>query len=162
MPKLLRTVIVVSYSGVCPSRLMRPCWADTNSTWQPGVFTRVQWQHELRWQNKQPQVQRCTSDICERLQYWAVWARTLDYENPGFESCAAVLKPWARFFTLHCSSSLSCINEYLAIGSGGYVYEQPSRINGNLRLDAYQRIWDGVWLYRSVREVKCKTGYCAI
>ena len=26
------------------------------------------------------------------------------------------------FFTLHCSSSLSCINEYLAIDSGGYVY----------------------------------------
>ena len=46
--------------------------------------------------------------------------------RPGFESCAAVLKPGA---TLHCSSSLSCINEYLAIDSGGYVYEQPSCIN---------------------------------
>ena len=45
--------------------------------------------------------------------------------EPGFESCAVVLKPWARFFTLHCSSSLSCINEYLAIDSGGYVYAQP-------------------------------------
>ena len=33
----------------------------------------------------------------------------------GFESCAAVIKPWASYFTLHCSSSLSCINEYLAI-----------------------------------------------
>ena len=31
--------------------------------------------------------------------------------EPGFESCAVVLKPWASFFTLHCSSSLSCINE---------------------------------------------------
>ena len=30
--------------------------------------------------------------------------------EPGFESCDAVLKPWASFFTLHCSSSLSCIN----------------------------------------------------
>ena len=49
--------------------------------------------------------------------------------EPGFESCAAVLKPWASCFTLHCSSSRSCINEYLAINSGGYVYEQPSRIN---------------------------------
>ena len=37
-----------------------------------------------------------------------------------FESCAAVLN-WAVFFTLHCSSSLSCINEYLAIDSGGYL-----------------------------------------
>ena len=45
--------------------------------------------------------------------------------EPGFESCAAVLKPWASFFTLHCSSSLTCINEYLAIDSGEYVYEQP-------------------------------------
>ena len=49
--------------------------------------------------------------------------------EPRFESCAAVLKPWASFFTLHCSSSLSCIYEYLAIDSGGYVYEHPSRIN---------------------------------
>ena len=48
--------------------------------------------------------------------------------EPGFESCAAVLKPWASFFTLHCSSSLSYINEYLAIDSGGYVYEQSLRI----------------------------------
>ena len=45
--------------------------------------------------------------------------------EPGFESCAAVLKLWASFFTLHCSSLLSCINEYLAIDSGGYVYAQP-------------------------------------
>ena len=29
--------------------------------------------------------------------------------EPGFVSCAAVLKPWACFSTLHCSSSLSCI-----------------------------------------------------
>ena len=45
--------------------------------------------------------------------------------EPGFESYAAVLKPRASFFTLHCTSSLSCINEYLAIDSGGYVYAQP-------------------------------------
>ena len=34
----------------------------------------------------------------------------------------------AIFFTPHCSSSLSCINEYLAINSGGYVYDQLSHI----------------------------------
>ena len=50
---------------------------------------------------------------------------TLEAQYLGFESYAAVLKPWASFFTLHCSSSLSCINEYMAIDSGGYVYEQP-------------------------------------
>ena len=59
--------------------------------------------------------------------------------EPGFESCAPVLKPCASFFTLHCSSSLSCINEYLAIDSGGYVYEQPSRIYCSIWLDASQR-----------------------
>ena len=64
--------------------------------------------------------------------------------EPGFEPCAAVLKPWASFFTLHCSSSLSCINEYLAIDSDGYVYEQPSCINCSIWLDASQRSRDGV------------------
>ena len=62
-------------------------------------------------------------------------------QEPGFEPCAAVLK---SFFTLHCSSSLSCMNEYLAIDSGGYVYEQPSRINCSIWLDASQRSRDGV------------------
>ena len=88
--------------------------------------------------------------------------------EPGFESCAAVLKPWAFFFTLHWSSSLSCVNEYLAIDSGGYVYKQPSCVNCSIWLDASKRSWDGVWLNRSVREVKCKalwtvlrSGYCA-
>ena len=65
-------------------------------------------------------------------------------------------------FTLYCYSSLSCIKECLAINIGGYVYEQPWRINCSIWLD-------GVWVNRSVREVKCKalwtvlkTGYCAI
>ena len=39
------------------------------------------------------------------------------------------VKPWESFFILHCSSSLSCINVYLAIDSGGYLYEQSSSIN---------------------------------
>ena len=64
--------------------------------------------------------------------------------EPGFESSAALLKPWANVFTLHCSSSLSCINEYLAIDSGGQVYEQPSRISCSMWLDVSQRSRDGV------------------
>ena len=48
---------------------------------------------------------------------------------PGFETCAVMLKHWASFLTLHYSSSLSYINEYPAIDSGGYVYEQSSRTN---------------------------------
>ena len=75
------------------------------------------------------------------------WTASLDSNSPGtwlplspgFKSCATVLKTWASFFTLHCSSSLSCKNEYLAIDSGGYVYEQPLRINCSIWLDASQR-----------------------
>ena len=59
--------------------------------------------------------------------------------DPGFESCTAVLKLWASFFTLHCSTLLSCINEYQAIDSGGYVYEHPSRNICSIWLDASQR-----------------------
>jgi len=47
------------------------------------------------------------------------------------------------------------------------VYEQPTRINCCIWLDASQRSRDGVWVNRSVSEVKCKalwtvlrTGYC--
>ena len=103
----------------------------------------------------------------------AQWLRGTDLDSRLWESrlqsCDVVLKPWASFFTLHCSSSLSCINENLAIDSGGYVYEQPSRINCSIWLDASQRSRDGVWVNRSVREVKCKalwtvlrTGCCVI
>ena len=60
--------------------------------------------------------------------------------EPVFESCAAVLKSSASvFLTLQCSSSLSCTNEYLAIDSGAYVYEQPSRITSSISLDDSQR-----------------------
>ena len=38
------------------------------------------------------------------------------------ESVVRILyKPWASGFTLHCSNSLSCINEYMAIDIGGYL-----------------------------------------
>ena len=40
--------------------------------------------------------------------------QTPPLQEPGFEFCA-VLRPCASFFTLHCSSSLSCVNEYWAI-----------------------------------------------
>ena len=69
--------------------------------------------------------------------------RILDYENPGSNPGCGV-KTVGKFFILHCSSSLSCINEQLAIDSGGYVYEQPLRINCSICLDASQRSQDGV------------------
>ena len=84
---------------------------------------------------------------------WYVWRHTQwirgrasdpRLREPSFKSCAAVLKPWACFVTLHCSSSLSHINVYLAILSGGYMYEQQSYINCSIQLDDYQRSSDGV------------------
>ena len=60
-----------------------------------------------------------------RVQWFRGRASDSRLRKPGFESCAAVLKTWASLFTLHCSSSLSGINDYLAKYSGGYVYEQP-------------------------------------
>ena len=92
--------------------------------------------------------------------YRAQWHRGRASDSrlrePGFESGAAMLKLWASFFSLHCSSSLSSINEYLSIESGGYVYEQPSRINCSLWLDASKKSRNGLRVNRSVREVKCK------
>ena len=68
--------------------------------------------------------------------------RTLDYENPGSNPGCDV-KPLGKFFH---STLLQFFtkNEYLAIDSGGYVYEQPSRINCKIWLDASQRSRDGV------------------
>ena len=132
---------------------------------------------EIRWDKRVfaafPQQLHLVSESCQcrwcRAQWFKGTALDSRLKGPGFESFDVVLKPWASFFIIHCASSLSCINEYLAIDNGGYLYEQPSRINCSIRLDASQRSWDGVWLNRSAREVKCKAlwaimkiGYCAI
>ena len=60
-----------------------------------------------------------------------VWLRGREprLREPGFESCTAVLNLGQVFFTLHFSSSFSCMNEYLAIDSGGYLYKQHLHIN---------------------------------
>ena len=82
-------------------------------------------------------------EFCVERSGSGVELRTLDYENPGSNPGCGV-KTLGKFFTLHCSSSLSCLNEYLTIDSGGYVYEQPSRINCSIWLDASQRSRDGI------------------
>ena len=74
-------------------------------------------------------------DATRRGQWFRGRASDCRLREPGFDFYAALLKPWASFFTLRCSSSLSCINEYLAINNGGNVYEQPSRINCSIWLD---------------------------
>ena len=37
------------------------------------------------------------------------------------------VEPWASSLILHCLSSLSCMNQYIAIDSGGYVYTNNPR-----------------------------------
>ena len=70
--------------------------------------------------------------------------RTLDYENPGSNPGCGV-KTLGKFCSLYIAPVHSAeLNEYLAIDSGGYVYEQPSRINCSIWLDASQRSRDGV------------------
>ena len=86
-----------------------------------------------------------TSNVAlTRAQWLRGRASDSQLRGPGFESCAAVIKSLACLFTLHFSSSLSYINEYPAIASGGFVYEHPSRINCSIWLDASQRNWNGV------------------
>ena len=61
-----------------------------------------------------------------------------------------------RLFTLHCLSSLSCMNEYLDIYSMDICVWLVACALIAACLDASQRSRDGVWLNRSAREcVKC-------
>ena len=41
--------------------------------------------------------------------------------EPGFESTYCQFKAWTILFPPCCLSSLSCINEYLPVDSGGYI-----------------------------------------
>ena len=50
--------------------------------------------------------------LAHRAQWLRGRASDSRLKGPGFESCSAVLKPLAIF--VYCSSSLGCINEYLA------------------------------------------------
>ena len=66
------------------------------------------------------------------------------------------VKSWASFFNLHCSSSFRCMNEYLVIGSGGYLHKQPLCINCSVaEYFPEELIWCLIE-YQAVREVKCK------
>ena len=84
----------------------------------------------------------CTCTFVERSGS-GVELRTLDYENPGSNPGCGV-KTLGKFFHSTLLQFTRCLNEYLTIDSGGYVYEQPSRINCSIWLDASQRSRDGV------------------
>ena len=79
-----------------------------------------------------------------------------------------LIKLWASYFTPQCSSSISCMNEYLAIDSGRYLCMNSLRALFATRLDVFQRSRDSVRL-KVCQGVKCKAlwailmiGYCAI
>ncbi len=57
-----------------------------------------------------------------------------------------------KLFTLHCSSLLICVNEYLAIGSGEYLCTSGLRELIAAWLNASQRSRDGIQSNRSARE----------
>ena len=138
------------------------------STDVPGAGAWV-WSWPWSWSGKDIVGNVCMFVCVCRAQWLRVELRTIDYENPVSNPGCGV-KTLGNFFhfTLLQLTQLNK-NEYLAIDSGGYVYEQPSCIKFSIWLDASQRSRVGVWVNRSVREVKCKarwavlrTGYCAI
>ena len=65
--------------------------------------------------------------------------RTLHYENPGSNPDSGVKTLGKCFHSTLLQFTQLNKTEYLAIDSGGYVYEQPSRINCSVWLDASQR-----------------------
>ena len=73
--------------------------------------------HNIKTTNPDPVSCRTMDNFIRRAQW--LWGRASDsrLREPGFGSCAAELKSWASVFTLRSSSSLSCMNEFLAIDS---------------------------------------------
>ena len=59
---------------------------------------------------------------------------------------------WAIVFTLHCSSSISCMNEFMAIVSGVYLCPNNLRALFAARLDASPKSLAGVRFNRSAGE----------
>ena len=94
------------------------------------------------------------------INYWicrAQWLRGRSSDSrlrgPGFESYAAVLKPSLHKFFHSTLFQFTQLYKWVpGCRQWWYVYEQPSRINCSIWLDASQRSWDGVWLNRFVKE----------
>ena len=83
--------------------------------------------------------------------------------NKHYTNCKGVLLQVNAFLItitlrqVHRKLRLSMgLSKFTKSQSGGYVYDQPSRINCSIRLDASQRSRDGVWVNRSARVENCK------
>ena len=114
------------------------------------------------WNNLQPGVERSSS---------VVECRTRNREIPGSNPPLLPFRRLGIFRSLHRRPcSLSCINEYLAIDSGGNVSDLVLARNCCLARMLPGEAENGVGMNRSVREgKKCealwavqRTGYCAI
>ena len=64
-------------------------------------------------------------NICVERSGSGVELRTLDYENPGSNPGCGVKTLGKCFHSTLLQFTQLNKNEYLAIDSGGYVYEQP-------------------------------------
>ena len=100
-----------------------------------------------------------------------VECRTRNQVSPGSNPPLLPFRRLGIFCSLHrCPCSLSCINEYLAIDSGGNVSDLVLARNCCLARMLPGEAENGVGMNRSVREgTKCealwavqRTGYCAI
>ena len=68
--------------------------------------------HFIQWQTVMFCCIILLTNVC-RAQWLRGRASDYHLRRPKFESCAVVLKSLASVFTLHCSSSLNCMNTWL-------------------------------------------------
>ena len=71
--------------------------------------------------------------------------------EPGFKSHCGRFEPLASLITPRCHSSLSCINEYLAIQTVVDMWTNSLRAAIAAWLNTSQRSWDGLGMNRSAR-----------
>ena len=69
--------------------------------------------------------------------------------EPGFKSHCGRFEPLASLITPRCHSSLSCINEYLAIQTVVDMWTNSLRAAIAAWLNTSQRSWDGLGMNRS-------------
>ena len=98
---------------------------------------------------------QCT--FCVERSSSVVECRTRNRESPGSNPLCYRFEVWAFSFTSRRLSRLSCINEYLAIDSGGNVSDLVLARNCCLARMLPGEAENGVGMNRSVREgKKCK------
>ena len=71
--------------------------------------------------------------------------------EPGFKSHCGRFEPLASLITPRCHSSLSCINEYLAIQTVVDMWTNSLRAAIATWLNTSQRSWDGLGMNRPAR-----------